>query len=133
LLGEEPGCVEVIVVPADVSWNLLDELCQTKLGIVGSSLLLSARTIKESNSGNHLGHAKGHAAVKVERNKNIIEYNCRFREVRIVCIFCVYNPSNPSIFLQVAQNFLYLQKYMCAESSKVLNRNLVGDNRVRCE
>jgi len=45
-------------------------------------LPLSSRTIKESNSGNHRG--QGHAVVNVERNRKIIEYNCRFREAGIV-------------------------------------------------
>jgi hypothetical protein len=55
---------------------------------LGNSLvlfwLLFCRTIKESNSGSHRG--QGHAVVNVERKRKIIEYNRRFREVRILCM-----------------------------------------------
>jgi len=78
----------VIVLPAETSVSVgvgtNVEVLPVAVGDAVVVLLLSRRTIKLSNSGSHRG--QGHAVVNVERNKKIIEYNCRFREVRIVCI-----------------------------------------------
>lgn len=74
----------VIVLPAETSVSVG---VGTNVFVVADDVLLlsACRAIKLSNSGNHRG--QGHAVVNVERNKKIIEYNCRFREVRMVCVF----------------------------------------------
>jgi len=98
------------------------------------SLLLSARrTIKLSNSGSHRG--QGHAVVNVERNKKIIEYNCRFREVRMVCCIWVLTPPSivqfPSKCSKNSFNIQYI--YMCVRArQKDLLDGFVEDDWFRC-
>jgi len=85
----------VMVLPAEtrvsvgVGTKVVDDTWPVVVGAADAVLvlfgLLFCRTTKESNSGSHRG--QGHAVVNVERNRKIIEYNCRFREVRMACIW----------------------------------------------
>jgi len=109
----------VIVLPAETSvsvgvgTNVFVVVLPVGVGVADAVLLLSARcTIKVSNSGSHRG--QGHAVVNVERNRKIIEYNCRFREVRIVCYLGVDTlqssdfPPNPPKNSSISKIYMYV-------------------------
>lgn len=110
----------VIVLPAETSVSVgvgtNVEVLPVAVGDAVVVLLLSRRTIKLSNSGSHRG--QGHAVVNVERNKKIIEYNCRFCEVRIVCIL-VLTPLELSDFPPNPPKISSISKiYMCVRTRR---------------
>jgi hypothetical protein len=94
---------------------------------------LFCRTIRASSSGSHRG--QGHAAVNVERKRNIMEYSWRFREVRIVEIR-VWTPLQWWSFQPIRQKSSQYPKICictCADSSGKLSRRLFRNNWFRGE
>jgi len=81
---------------------------------VDVTFLLLSRTIRESSSGSHRG--QGHAVVNVERKRNIIEYNWRFCEVRIVEIRMLipfnrrFSPNAPEKPFNIQIMYIYVGK-----------------------
>jgi hypothetical protein len=76
---------EPVVVCADpVSDDDDDE--ESVVVVAVAEVLVPARTIRESNSGSHLG--QGHAVARVENNRKNIEYNRRFCDALIVVCDC---------------------------------------------